>query len=266
MRIVQAVLCVSVLLIPAVAHSLTVTYPHHTVVAYAQQIAPVVSEPANIDSATCVILLHGLMRTAKSMRAMEKYLNAHGYLTVNRNYPSTSQSIEQLSNTIIPEYIDSCKKPAQKIHFVTHSLGGIILRHYLQTNSLPQDSRIVMLAPPNKGSEVPDFFKDWGLYKWLTGIAGQQLTTESHSIPNTLKPIHYEIGVIAGRQTINPWFSYFIVGPDDGIVSIESTRLPEMQDFIIVDHIHSFIMYGSKVKQQTLHFLQHGRFNKISPD
>lgn len=237
------------------ADSMTVTHHQHPDLQHPQRTA---LQP----DGECVILLHGMGRTAFSMRSMEKHLNAHGYSTINRSYPSTSETIETLSKTLIPDLLADCKTPVKKIHFVTHSLGGIIIRHYLQTNSLTQGSRIIMLSPPNKGSEVADRLKNFGFYKWLMGPAGQQLTTDRDSLPNSLSAIPYEIGIIAGRRTMDPWFSYSIPGQDDGKVSLESTRLKEMQDFLIVDSSHAFIMRSDTVKQQVIYFLQHGYFSK----
>ncbi|MCP4312474.1 MAG: lipase, partial [Bacteroidetes bacterium] len=142
------------------------------------------------------------------------------------------------------------------------SLGGIVTRYYLQTNSIPEGSRIVMLSPPNRGSEIADRFQNSTWYKWFTGPPGQQLTTDLNSIPNKLKPIPYDVGVIAGRRTLEPWFSKLIPGKDDGKVSVESARLDEMKDFIIVDHAHTFIMKSEDVKRQVVNFLQQGKFNR----
>ncbi|MDH3326626.1 MAG: hypothetical protein OEM38_07915, partial [Gammaproteobacteria bacterium] len=150
-----------------------------------------------------------------------------------------------------------------KIHFVTHSLGGIISRYYLQTNQLPAGSRIVMLSPPNKGSEIADRFHDSTWYRWLTGPPGQQLTTDSNSLPNTLDAINYEVGVITGRDTLEPWFSRLIPGEDDGKVSVESAKLPEMKDFLVVDHTHTFIMKSDVVMVQVLNFIKHGNFKAL---
>jgi triacylglycerol lipase len=217
---------------------------------------------SNTENTECVILLHGMGRTAFSMQPMEKYLQEHGYLTINRSYPSTSRTIEEIANNIIPEYIEECKKEANKIHFVTHSLGGIIIRYYLQSNSLPEGSRVVLLCPPNKGSEIADRLRDSAWYKWLTGPAGQQITTDSNSVPNKLKSIACDVGVITGKRTLEPWFSRLIPGEDDGKVSVENARLAEMKDFLVVDHSHTFIMNSDDVKKQVVNFLRHGYFNR----
>ena len=217
---------------------------------------------AQAVNAECVILLHGMGRSAFSMRSMDKHLRKQGFHTVNHSYPSTSYTIEQIAENNISQLIDECSVEASKIHFVTHSLGGIILRHYLQSHSLPEGSRIVMLSPPNKGSEVTDRLQGSPWYKWTTGPSGQQLTTAPDSVPNQLKPIHYEIGIITGKRTLEPWFSQLIPGEDDGKVSVESARLTEMTDFLVVNHAHTFIMNSRFVKKQVSYFLQNGYFTR----
>ncbi len=213
------------------------------------------------DNKDYVILLHGMSRTKRSMQKLENYLNKNGFKTVNPGYPSTEKSIEKIASEDIATAIEICKNAgAKKIHFVTHSLGGIALRQYLQTNELPEGSRVVMLAPPNKGNELTDFFKDYYIYKKITGPAGQALTTGPDSLPNKLKPVKAEIGVIAGSLSVNPLYSTIVPGQDDGKVSIESTKLKEMTDFTIVSGCHPFIMKDKTAMKETVHFLQHGKF------
>lgn len=210
----------------------------------------------------CVIILHGIARTKGSMSKIEKYLAKRGYKTVNMGYPSTSQPIENIAETYVSKAVDQCKEgQVNKIHFVTHSMGGIVVRQYLQTNSLPEGSRLVMLSPPNQGSEVADYLREFFLYQWVTGPAGQQLGTDNKSLPNRLKPVGIEVGVITGDKSFNPWFSSIVSGPDDGTVSVEGARLKEMTDFIVVENTHTFIMRDPNVHQQVFHFLKYGRFN-----
>ena len=210
----------------------------------------------------CVVLLHGMGRTALSMSKLEKHLFSKGYKTVNFAYPSTSEPIERIAEVYIPSAISQCQKiQAVKIHFVTHSMGGIIVRQYLQANSLPKGSRLVMLAPPNRGSEVVDYLKKFFAYRWLTGPAGQQLGTNTESIPNRLKPVDIEVGIIAGAKSLNPIFSSFISGPDDGRVSVERTKLEEMSDFLVVSSNHTLIMRNKAAIRQVVHFLEHGEFD-----
>jgi hypothetical protein len=223
--------------------------------------------PASADCTTvsqkkgcgCVILLHGMARTASSMHDLETYLSGAGYQAVNFGYPSTSESIERIAEVYLPRAIAQCKEGP--IHFVTHSLGGIIVRQYLQTHSLPTGSRLVMLAPPNQGTEIVDYLKDFFAFQWIHGPAGQELGTEPGSIPNRLKPINIEVGIIAGNMSFNPIFSSLIPGPDDGKVSVERAKLDEMTDFLIVPTTHTFIMKNAAVMAQVNHFLVYGKFD-----
>ncbi|WP_207691683.1 esterase/lipase family protein [Desulfonema limicola] len=211
----------------------------------------------------CVILLHGMGRTSFSMKKLDKFLSGRGYKTVNLGYPSTRESIAAIAEKYIPQAIDRCNEfQPGKIHFVTHSLGGIIVRQYLQNNSLPSGSRVVMISPPNKGSELADYMKDFWLYKWINGPAGQELGTGPNSTPNILNPVNADIGIITGNKSFNPLFSQLIPGPDDGKVSVKRTKLKEMQDFIVIPASHTFIMQNSITLKQVSYFLANGRFKR----
>lgn len=215
---------------------------------------------ANSDE--CVVLLHGMGRTQYSMGKIEERLQEQGYIVRNESYPSTSESISELANSAVADGVQYCAQhKANKLHFVSHSLGGILVRAYLQNNTIDQLGRIVMLAPPNQGSEVVDLLHDYSVYGMAMGPAGQALGTSADSLPNQLKPIAGEIGVIAGNFSSDPWFSPLIPGDDDGKVSVERTRLAEMQDFLVVDSGHTFIMRNDEVIDQILFFLSEGKFN-----
>ena len=212
--------------------------------------------------AACVILLHGLGRTSDSMSEIANSLVASGYLVWNESYPSRDKPVGELAVDAITPALEFCQdNNIKEIHFVTHSLGGILVRYYLQDHVIEQLGRIVMLSPPNKGSEIADQLKEFKLYKFVTGPAGQQLGTDESSIPNQLKPIEGEIGVIIGNSTSDPWFSWLIPGEDDGKVSVARARLDEMKDFLVVEQGHTFIMKKKQVIQQAEYFLQHGEFD-----
>jgi hypothetical protein len=139
-------------------------------------------------------------------------------------------------------------------------MGGILVRQYLQSNPIPELGKIVMLAPPNHGSEVVDNLEETSLFQDIIGPAGRQLSTRANSKPNTLEPIPGTIGVIAGSVTSDPWFAWMFTGPNDGKVSVESARLDEMTDFLVMAHGHTFIMNHNDVVEQVLFFLEHGKF------
>lgn len=221
-------------------------------------------EQADMKSAgnVYVILLHGMGRTKRSMNKLETYLQKQGYKIVNLGYPSTRETIEAIASTHVADAVNACRQEgAVKIHFVTHSLGGIVLRQYLQENFLPEGSRVVMLSPPNKGSELADFFKGFFLYRWQNGPAGEQLGTDPESVPNSLKTVNSEIGIITGNKSLNLIYSAIIPGNDDGKVSVERAKLDEMTDWLVVPVSHSFIMRDKTVMRQTACFLEHGSFS-----
>jgi pimeloyl-ACP methyl ester carboxylesterase len=210
----------------------------------------------------CVVLLHGLGRFRQSMRRLEQHLKVLGYSTINLAYPSTTKSIETIAETDLAHAIQGCEAGgAEKIHFVGHSLGGIIVRQYLQRHSVAAGSRLVMLSPPNQGSEIVDLLRHIPLYEWTTGPAGQEIGRRPDGLLHRLKPVEIEVGVIAGNRSLNLLFSIFMDGPDDGMVSVESTMLPEMRDFITVPSTHTFIMKNPLVLKQVTHFLKHGKFD-----
>jgi len=218
---------------------------------------------AREDAKECVIVLHGLGRTKYSMNKIEKILKQDGYLVWNETYPSTKQRIEYSSVHHINKGLDFCQQNnTVKTNFVTHSLGGILIRYYLQDNSISNISTIVMLSPPNKGSELADYLKDTKLYQWATGPAGQQLGTTNNSLPNRMEEINAPVGIITGNRTYDPWFSTIIPGIDDGKVSVERARLDEMTDFLVVESGHTFIMRNNSVLRQIKYFLRNGKFDK----
>ena len=211
----------------------------------------------------CVIVLHGMGRTKYAMRKVEQELREDGYTVWNQSYPSTKKSIEDLANEHISKGLMVCRRAgARKIHFVTHSLGGILVRYYLQDNPIENLDKIVMLSPPNKGSEIADNLRDLKVYQWMMGPAGQQLGTGANSLPNTLSKIDATIGIITGKSSSDPWFSPFIPGEDDGKVSVQSAKLEEMSDFLVVEAGHTFIMSNRSVLEQIRYFLKKGTFKR----
>lgn len=208
-----------------------------------------------------VILIHGMGRTRFSMRSLEKYFKDKGYQVINESYDSRSKPIETIAVEHIGQLLGSIDiNQYAAIRFVTHSLGGIMLRYYLSHHSINKLGRIVMIAPPNQGSEVAELYKDKLWYKLATGKPGQQLYINNNPLLEQLKPVPADVGIMIGTKSSDPWFNHAFAGPHDGKVSVESARLPEMKDFITVNHGHTFIMNNRKVQQLIEHFLQHGCF------
>ena len=208
-----------------------------------------------------IVILHGLNRTPRAMEKMAVSLAGEGYTVVNLRYRSTDAKIEILADEVW-DAIEPRVSRAEKFHIVTHSMGGIVARAMLEKNAPTNLSRVVMLAPPNQGSEVTDKLSPWRLYRWVNGPAGDELGTSENSIFNRLGPPTYEVGIIAGNRTVNPFFSWLIPGPDDGKVAVERTRLDGMSDFICLPVTHTWIMRNPSVIGQTRHFLRAGGFQK----
>lgn len=227
----------------------------------------------------CVVLLHGLARGASSLNSMASMLEENGYRTVNISYPSRERPIDELAATTLPNALALCAQASEQqttkldtndvskprvenplVHFVTHSMGGIVLRQYLNHKTIPNLGRTVMLGPPNQGAELVNHLRDWELYRYFSGPAGKQLGTEPESLPNVLGRVNFDLGVIAGGRSVNLFLSMIIPGKDDGKVSVIRTQVEGMSDHIVVNATHPFMMKNAKVKSQTLYYLQHGRF------
>lgn len=213
-----------------------------------------------------VVILHGLARSAGSMSAMEKALQTQGYQTCNIDYPSRDHTIAVLASEYVSPAIAKCfpnQPTASATHFVTHSLGGIIVRQLAATQAIPNMGRVVMLSPPNHGSEVVDKLANWELFAAVNGPAGREIGTDAQSMPLRLGPAKFELGIITGVHTINPFLSLMIPGKDDGKVSVPNAKLQGMKDFLIVRCSHPYIMKSSLAIEQTLHFLANGEFEHL---
>lgn len=215
----------------------------------------------NSSSKPTVILLHGLARTVSSMQRMELALQGAGYRVCNIAYPSREHPIAELAAKFIAPRISQCMADAaEPINFVTHSLGGIIVRELAHTGKVRFFGRVVMLGPPNHGSEVVDALGDWSLFNAVNGPAGGELGTTTDSVPQRLGPVAFETGVIAGSRSINWINSLIIPGADDGKVSVESAKLEGMRDFIVIAVAHPFLTNDGDVIKQTIRFLTDGCF------
>ena len=194
------------------------------------------------------------------MRKMENALRCAGYETVNIDYPSTRFPVEELAELVLAE-IEDRVGDAARVHFVTHSMGGILVRYVNEHLEFSRTDRVVMLCPPNKGSEIVDRLGGFRFFEWWNGPAGLQLGTSGDGLIAGLGSIEFELGVLTGDRSINWILSLMIPGPNDGKVSIESARLSGMADYKVVQATHPYIMKNRTVIKDVLAFLETGKFS-----
>jgi len=206
-----------------------------------------------------VILIHGLWRSLWAMDPMANFLNQEGeFHTINIPYPSYRKPIQDHAKRI-RQIIDEHNKGG-RIHFVTHSLGGIIARHLLCELTPAQTGHTVMLAPPNQGSEIIAWLDHWGPLKHTLGPSGQQLRMGAVDAPPL--PPHARAAVIMGNQSILPFFRHLLDQENDGIVSVESGKIKGACEFQIIEADHTFIATHPLAQSMTLQFLQEGETGK----
>lgn len=222
--------------------------------------------PAVAGAADTVVLLHGLGRGPASMWPLERSLKREGYQVLNIGYPSQRASIGELAEkALAPVFGDGAAVSRGRVHVVTHSLGGILVRQYLRKHGVPERlGRVVMLAPPNSGSEIVDTLSGWRLYAWLNGPAGIDLGTAAAHAPAALGPLPstVEVGVVAGAFSWNPLFSTLIPGADDGKVSVARTHVTGERDHLTLPYSHTWLMNRAETRRQVAAFLREGRFEK----
>ena len=217
------------------------------------------------EGAEAVILIHGLGRTSASMAILGTRLEHEGFRVVRFGYPSTSEPIDVLVDYLKAAVGQCCGAGSETVHFVTHSMGGVLLRAYLAQQTRPHGGRVVMLSPPSQGSEIVDAFTESPLLRSLLGPAGSRLGTDPAGIASQLPPIRFSLGIITGDRSLNPLGSWLIPGPDDGKVGVDRAKLDGAADFIVLPATHTFIMNRSDVADEVAHFLRWGRFRQRDP-
>ena len=209
-----------------------------------------------------VVLLHGLGRSAANMLVLKWRLGRLGYDVCNVGYDTRVPSIEDAIDAVHVAVEACTDEVGRPLHFVTHSLGGLVMRGLFARHPLPQTGRAVMLAPPNSGSEIADWVRQIGWTERMLGPLAAQLGTRDGDVPGRLPVPPIPFGVIAGDQWINPMGPLLLPAPHDGTVSVASTRLPGMSDHLVIPATHTFIMNRAEVAAQVDVFLRTGRFRR----
>jgi pimeloyl-ACP methyl ester carboxylesterase len=207
-----------------------------------------------------VILLHGIMKSSKKMQGLANFLKRNNFDILNIDYPSTKFPLEDLVEIIHTDISRALELNYQKIYFIGFSMGGLLARAYLNKYRIENLANIVFIGTPNHGSEVADFFNRFKFFRFIFGPAGQQLVTNQDSFIHVLGSPYYEFGVIAGDFSVNLLLSKIIKKPNDGKVSVESTKLDGMKDHLVLSTSHPFMIRNRKVWEYTLNFMLHSSF------
>jgi pimeloyl-ACP methyl ester carboxylesterase len=210
-----------------------------------------------------IVLLHGIARRSGSLAALDNALRADGYRTLNLDYPARSHCIEDIVNFMREPVARFCTEFDGDLHFVTHSMGGLVARAYINRHRPERLGHVVMLAPPNEGSEIADYLGNNALFRAFFGPAGAELgTARPDALCETLGEVDYPLGVVAGDRSFYPIGSLMLPGANDGRVSVERTKVAGMADHVAIHSTHPLIMRNREAIAQTLHFLKHGRFDR----
>jgi pimeloyl-ACP methyl ester carboxylesterase len=220
-----------------------------------------------------VIVLHGIAGTRLHMNKLCRYLQTNGgYEVFNVTYPTTQREISEHAQTLekIVENLDGI----EELNFVGHSMGNVVIRHYLNdlktaeaaapagapAKKRPKFNRFVMLAPPNHGSGLARYFADNFVFDTVLGDSGQQLGRDWSRLEDHLATPDFEFAVIAGGKGDEKGYNPLLAGDDDGVLSVETTRLAGAKDFVVVRAMHPLMQNNPQVLAFTLRFLKEGAF------
>jgi pimeloyl-ACP methyl ester carboxylesterase len=204
---------------------------------------------------TSVVTVHGLWMRGTAMGVLRRRLEPHGYSIHDFTYPSITGS---LSDGVAALAAFVARVPGETVHFVGHSLGGVLICALLEGSLPARVGRVVCLGSPLRGSKTAA-----RLMRWPGGrrVIGKCLTDVHARGGFTACRAGVEVGSIAGRIAfgIGRLFGPF-PEPNDGTVAIEETKIAGLADHIVLPVSHVALLWSSAVAAQTGHFLVHGRF------
>ncbi|MCC6124006.1 MAG: alpha/beta hydrolase [Pirellulales bacterium] len=222
-----------------------------------------------------VIVLHGICGTRLHMSKIGQYLETNGnYTVVNVAYPTTQREIAEHAKTLA-KIIDNLDG-IEEVNFVAHSMGNVVIRHYLNdlkaaeasnpgggpAKQRPKFNRFVMLAPPNHGSGLARYFADNWVYKTVTGDSGRELGRDWSKLESHLASPDFEFGIIAGGKGDGKGYNPLLAGDNDGVIGVETARLAGAKDFVVIPAMHHRVQHHSLALVYTLRFLKVGSFER----
>jgi pimeloyl-ACP methyl ester carboxylesterase len=208
-----------------------------------------------------IIVLHGLGMSKSWMSGLSHALKKAAYVVHSISYPSREKDFDLLVKDHIAPLVDGI--PAEKIDFIGHSMGGLLIRFYAREYGSGRIGRVVMIGTPNHGSQVADYLRPWKAFQWFFGAAGTGLGTGPDGAHARLPPVDFECGVIAGD---NHWLHFplslmaDVPVPNDGLVTVESTKIDGMTDHTVLNADHSLLVWTPEVWRRAIAFLKDGKF------
>lgn len=209
-----------------------------------------------------VVLLHGHGRTGASMQLLALHLRAAGYVTKAPSY-GFGRALPAILDLLEPRVARFQEGLSGPMHIVTHSLGGLVARALIARRRPERLGRVVMLAPPNGGSELADTLARWHLAAGILGPVAPVLCTDRPARDAALLgEVDYPLGVIAGDRGSVLIPPEILPRPHDGKVTVAATRVAGMADHIVLPVGHTTIMLNAGAIAQTLAFLARGAFDR----
>lgn len=213
------------------------------------------------DNKENIVLVHGYARSASAMWKLENHFEDAGYNVISIDYSSFCTSIEEVKKEVYSQINNCCSKSKTKVHFVGHSFGGLLIRSYLGENKFKNLGNVVNMGSPSKGTAAVEYLKDSWIFKNLGGVA-KEMSSKGSNFLKSLKKPNYNLGIIAGKAN-NPKYDHILKGLDHGLVTIESTKVDGMKDFVIMNTNHTMMRYNKSVAEQAVYFLRHSKFIKL---
>jgi hypothetical protein len=217
--------------------------------------------PISLYGSHKIYLIHGFGGFQFTMNKIEKSIKNERYQTVNYGYKSFND-LDTIGKQL---YLQIKNSNVDTISFVTHSMGALLVRSMLQYSAndkyFPKIFRIIMIAPPNRGTEIADFYSSFGIVNYFFGQNVKYMKTDSDSYANRLpKPYDSEIGIIAGIRGKKHGYNLFLNGDNDGGIKPEKTKIGIEKDYITVIGQHNFLLMKKYVSKLVIEFLKYGSF------